>query len=354
MPTITVFPNQDDIKNYVPAIHRNMAGNTLLPFIQDAEWHELIPFIGQDLYDDLIANPGTGNNPALLPYVKATVAWFAYYRALPTLRTVMADMGLQQQNDREGTSQPANEEQYTTALWNALRTGYDKLEVLLWQFLKPNAADYPLWEAWSGSSLVSDLFLFSPKLFQEYHPLQTPGALETWLKLRPIMRRIELYYIKPVLCDDLFAELKTQIADDTVSAENAIILEFVREAVAAYTVVEAAAKLNLQLTARGARAKNATDSKYSRPSITDRDYEHLYQSENGDIARAMATLKAYLAAHAADYPLWEASVCNPANTTCLDPCNPTSTYSARTCNTCHTLPCSCIVITASKKGILGI
>jgi hypothetical protein len=162
MPTITVFPNQDDIKQFVPAIHRNMAGNTLLPFIQDAEYHELIPYIGQDLYEDLLVTIST-ENTALLPYVKSVVAWFAYYRALPTLRTVMADMGLQQQTDREGTSTPANEEQYTTALWNAYRTGWDKLEVLLWNFLVPNAADYPLWTAWDGSAITSDLFLFQPQ-----------------------------------------------------------------------------------------------------------------------------------------------------------------------------------------------
>lgn len=353
MPTITLFPNQDDIKQYVPAIHRNMAGNTLMPFVQDAEQHELIPYLGQDLYDDLIATTSPENN-ALLPYVKSVVAWFAYYRALPTLRTVMADMGLQQQTDREGTSTPANEEQYNTALWNAYRTGWDKLEVLLWNFLVPNAADYPLWTAWDGSSLTSDLFLYSPKIFQQYHPLQTPGALETWLKLRPLMRRIELYYIKPVLCDDLFAELKTQIAADNVTPENAIILEFVRDAVAAYTVVDAAAKLNLQLTARGAKNRTSTDSRYSRNTPTDRDYEHLYTNENGDIARAMETLKQYLYVHRADYPLWEASDCNPENSLCLDPCNPTTTYSARTCNACHNFPCSCRVITVSKKGIIGI
>ena len=231
----------------------------------------------------------------------------------------MADMGLQQQTDREGTSTPANEEQYTTALWNAYRTGYDKLEVLLWNFLVPNAADYPLWTAWDGSAITSDLFLFSPKMFQEYHPLQTPGALETWLKLRPLMRRIELYYIKPVLCDDLFNELKTQVAADTVTAANAIILQFVRDAVAAYTVVDAAAKLNLQLTARGAKTRVSTDSRYARTTASDRDYEHLYTNENSDIARAMATLNQYLYANKADYPLWEESPCNPDNSTSIDP-----------------------------------
>ena len=168
------------------------------------------------------------------------------------------------------------------------------------------------------------------------------------------MRRIELYYIKPVLCDDLFDELKTQVAADTVTAANAIILQFVRDAVAAYTVVDAAAKLNLQLTARGAKTRVSTDSRYARTTATDRDYEHLYTNENGDIARAMTTLNQYLYAHKADYPLWEASPCNPDNSTCLDPCNPDSNYSARTCNACHNFPCSCRVITASKKGIIGI
>lgn len=357
MALITVLPNQDEIKQYVPAIHRNMAGTTMLPFITDAEQLDLIPYIGQPMYDDLTANPADYTDA--LPLIKAVVAWFAYYRALPSLRTVVADMGLQQQNDREGTSSPANEEQYNTALWNALRTAYDKLEILVWNHLVPNQADYAEWTGWAGSVFASDMFLNSPAVFQNHHPLHTPGAMETWLKLRPIMRKIELYHIKPILCDELFAELKAQISTpEDLTPENATLLELVRNLVAARTVEEAASKLNLQLTARGGKVRTATESRYDRKQPDYRDYEHLYQQEKTDIALATKALTDYLKAHADDYPLWKASVCNPANnTTCADPCNdaePQPDYNARQCQCCQTTPCSCFILTARKKGIIAI
>lgn len=356
MALITVLPNQDEIKQYVPAIHRNMAGTTLLPFIQDAEQLDLLPHIGQAMYDDLFANPSDYTDA--LPYLKAVVAWFAYYRALPSLRTVVADMGLQQQNDREGTSSPANEEQYNTVLWNALRTAYDKLEVLIWNHLVPNQADYPEWTGWAGSRFAWDLFLNSPAVFQQHHPLHTPGALETWLKLRPIMRKIELYHIKPILCDDLFAELKAQIATpDDLTPENAVLLELVRNVVAARTVEEAASKLNLQLTARGGKVRTASESRYANKQPDYRDYEHLHQQETSDVALATKALTDYLKTHADTYPLWKASVCNPANaTTCADPCNNAApeTYNARECQCCHTTPCTCGILVARKKGIIAI
>lgn len=357
MATITVFPNQDDIKQYVPAIHRNMAGTTLLPFVQDAEQLDLVPYIGQAMYDDLFDNPSDYTDA--LPYIRATVAWFAYYRALPSLRTVVADMGLQQQTDREGTSTPASEEQYSTALWNALRTAYDKLEILIWGHLVPNAADYPEWTGWAGSAFAWDMFLNNPNTFMQHHPLHTPGALETWLKLRPIMRKIELYHIKPILCDDLFAELKAQIATpDDLTAENAALLQLVRDVVAAHTVQEAAVKLNIQLTARGGKIKSTSDSRYQRTTPAYRDYETLYQQENSDIALATKALTDYLYAHKDDYPLWKASACNPDNdTTCNTPCDnasPQEDYNARECQCCHSTPCTCGVLKAKKKGIIAI
>lgn len=313
MPLFDTTEDQLDIKQYVPAINRNLSSRTVEPFIQLALLQDVKPYIGAIATpenDDFAEYPAS-----LLLHLRRTVAWFTYFRMLSNMRITMADLGIQQQMDREGTSQPSTDSQYNDSKWSALRTAYDELELLIWGELYPNrneAGTYSTW--WNGnkSHLTYDLMLNSPGVFQEHHPLQTPGASETYLKLRPIMLRIERYHLLPILCKDLLAELREQVKTDALSTTNTALLPYIRDFIAAMTIRKGIAELGLQMGPNGAKITTSkAQSSKKRMSGDWNSNEQLFQADLQMEDMALKCLKDFLSEKADDYPLWRDSKCNP-------------------------------------------
>lgn len=332
MAILQLFPNQDDIKKYVPTINRNMSGVTLLPSVNTAVQNFLLPYLGATFLTDIEAYLIANTHTDITEAVRDCAAWFAVYNAIPQHIITLADMGVQQQSDNERTSNPASENAMKTALWHALRTGYDKLEYLLWDVLSPQKATLTNWAAYQGSAIVCDRLLYSPDEFQRWQPLRNNGAMEAWLDLRPAMLNAEDLYLRPILCDELIDELKTQRCSNTITPANKILLDKVNRYLAAKTIIISNAQNQTRHTGRGAKVTSIQDPLH--PS-TDTDYPNLetsYQTNQTIANIAELQLLNFLKANADTYPLWRDSPCNatttpePTPTTdCCDPCATTKT-----------------------------
>lgn len=307
-----LFPNQDDIKIYVPTIHRNMSGVTLSPSVNTAVQTYLLPYLGSAFIAHIEAWIVAGTHSDITAAVRDAAAWFAVHLAIPQHRIVLADMGTQQQNDNNGVSSPANEEQVKMALWQALRVGYDKLEYLLWEVLLPQktSPDLALWVAFAGHRVVCDRILWSPDVFQQYQPLRTPGAMEPWLDLRPVMLDVEDLYLRDVLCDELLLELRTEICGNSLSNSNLLLLPYVQRYVAAKTVIIANNKNHTRHTGRGAKVTGISDPMNPSSDLGYDSGEMNYQSVKTIADIAEFRLWEFLRANADDYPLWRDSRCS--------------------------------------------
>lgn len=306
---INTAPNQDDIKKYIPRLHKNMSGKTLEPYIDQAIKHHIIPCIGADFYNEV--NDNIAGHTDLMTYLRPTVAWFTYHIALADSRAELGDMGLNQKSDTEGTILPASDKQFENQMWNALRTAYDELECLLWQHLCPNKASFPTFANSPQAEKCCKYFLTSPAIFREHAILRKHGGLEDWFAYIPTMNQVEQYCIKPILCTDLFNEIKAQLCDATLTPANQTLLTHIRFATGAIIREFHAAKNGVKLQARQNFVSEYTDStrKRSRPDY--RSMEHLFQYEQLTQHHAIRALLDTLSANADEYPLWRDSTCNP-------------------------------------------
>lgn len=343
---IPLFPNQADIKQYVPSIHLNMSGKTIGPYINQAIKFDLVPYIGNLFWQEINNDIDNVLYADLLPYLRSTVAWFAYKRMIGNSRAALGDMGLQQKSDTEGTLLPATDKQYTDLLWNAYRTAFDELECLLWQYLCPNKATFPTFEASTEAALCCKYVLTSPAIYAQYAPIKKEGRLEDWLAFIPIMNEIELYCIKPILCTELYNELKEQLCADTLTPANKALLTHVRFATGAMIRQYWAGKNAVKLQARSNFIPEYSDSTGSRKTPTYNALEHQYRYEIITEHAAIKVLLETLKNNEDDYPLWRDSTCNPSY------CPPVTEEETTTdcCQTCDCSPCCCY--TYKRKSIL--
>lgn len=345
-----LFPNQDDIKTYVPTIHRNMSGITLAPSVNTAVQTYLLPYLGKPFLAVIELWIAANTHADITAAVRDAAAWFAVHLAIPQHRIVLADMGTQQQNDDRGVSSPANEEQVKMALWHALRTGYDKLEYLLWDVLLPQKAnpDLSSWVGFVGHRIVCDRILWSPDVFQQYQPLRTPGAMEPWLDLRPVMLDVEDLFLYNILCADLLAEIRTQICDNTLTPENATLLPYIQRYVAAKTVIIANNKNHTRHTGRGAKVTGISDPLNPSTDLAAYDSGEMnYQAVKNIADIAEVRLREFLLSNADNYQAVKNSKCGLGTDTQTSP--PPDAAHACGCN------CSrCCTTANTPKSLLVI
>ena len=67
----------------------------------------------------------------------------------------------------------------------------------------------------------------------------------------PDLVKVEASIIKPSLTADLFAEIKEQLIDGDVTANNALIVELMRDALASYTMSKACMRLSIEVLPDG-------------------------------------------------------------------------------------------------------
>lgn len=63
-------------------------------YIDRAERMYIRPSVGTDLYNDLLSNPATTTNAALLILIKKALAWFVVYESLPMIYTQVTAQGV--------------------------------------------------------------------------------------------------------------------------------------------------------------------------------------------------------------------------------------------------------------------
>jgi len=216
-------------------ISQSVSFDELGPTILNAAEKHLIPWIGVELWDDLVANiatPGIARG-ALLPYLRRPLALLTMYEYVLIGEVQVNDSGIVRLETED--IKTAYKSQVNNYREYMLINGYNAIEPLL-RFLESNSADYPLWTASDESTRNREAFINTVRDFRlAYNTQMSRFVMET---MRGIMLDVEEVAIRPLFGDDFYEEIKTAINDKTETADQKTLISKVRKAVAYFTVQE--------------------------------------------------------------------------------------------------------------------
>mgnify|MGYP000659135975 CR=1 FL=1 len=134
------------------------------PFIKLVEENHILPITGQELYDDLkddvLNDTLSANNENLMKFIRPCISNYAMANAVTRIMLVMETYGIIQlsKGDKENINveNPADKGIVSSYMQQLQRTG-QLYENKLREYLKNNAATYPLYEASDAFEDIDDV-----------------------------------------------------------------------------------------------------------------------------------------------------------------------------------------------------
>lgn len=247
-----LLKHKEEIRTYVP-VGLSLELYTIAPAAEHIELKEVASVIGNALYDALVSAYGTGALPIteersakLLPFAQKIIANLAIAEAMDVAQVQISESGVQRlEKEDEKTAYHYQKLEAQAAL---RRAGYAAQEAML-DFLEQNADDYPEYKASTAYQQAQELFISSTRQFDQQYNIN--GSARTYRALMPLMQRAEQLQVRPTLGDALFAEMKERQKLNTLTADDKILLVYIRLAVAHLTIADAVHELNLEVTPSG-------------------------------------------------------------------------------------------------------
>lgn len=244
----SLLDNIDDFKVHIGLNESVTAADfaKMQPDVLLAEDDYLRPALGAAFYDDLI-DPATQLTSAeadrLRQLLRSSLANLSMVGYLDMGQVQISGAGVQIiSTDREKT---AFQWQVNNLKTSFSRKGWNGLEKAL-AYLEDHAADFPAWASSATAKHLRGFFITSAATFSEHYNIST--ARLTFQALGSLLRKTERFRLEPVLSTDYFDELKQQLRDGTLTADNSMLLDdYVRPALAHLVMAQAIGELGFAL-----------------------------------------------------------------------------------------------------------
>jgi hypothetical protein len=259
----------DDFKQYVALNESTDADyfRQLEPDLLLAEHDYLRPALGTDFFDELLlaVSDEAVSLRRLLAFSLANLTMVSF---LDVAQVQISGSGVQIiSNDREKT---AFQWQINALKVNLGRKGFNGLEKAL-AYLEQHAADFPTWAASETAQRGREQFISTASEFSYYYNIS--NARLTFQALASLLRKTESFRLEPALGTDFFAELKQQLGDNALTAENAgLVTGYLRPALAHLTMAQAIGELGFSLNGQALELNvyrpDESNAKESDPDLT--------------------------------------------------------------------------------------
>jgi len=312
-----------NFKDHYPEVNRNMMWSEISPYIRQAARRFVIPFVGQELWDDIADLVQAGSaidtqQAEFLERLRDAVAYYTISIVLPKKKAIIASMGAVENVATEGTT-GSSLWGFKTTLWSVAQDAdrnMDEVLAFLEAQVKAGNAYFDLWKDSAAFNIgKADLFRTTGD-FQAYQNINS--SRRTYIAMLPIAKQTANRYIVPAISQDQYDELVSQVRANNPTPENTKLLDLVRAAQAAWTVYAASDRLSILPDQDGFRVignADAVDQRAYSSEVTQSAITAIKYAAEQDARIATADLVAFLHANQDDYPLWKASKSNPANDT---------------------------------------
>lgn len=322
-PSATDKVGDYNFKDHYPDVNRNMAWAELVPYIRQATRRFVLPFVGNELYDDLADLVSTGTaldaeQAECLERIRDAVAYYTIMVTLPKKKTAITSMGAVENVATEGTT-GSSLWGFKTTLWSVAQDSDRLMDEVLDYLEQQVVADNVYFDLWKDSDayLVGKADLFrTTSDFQDFQNINK--SRRTFVAMLPIIKQAAKRHVVPAISQAQYDDLVTKLRDGSLSADEKKLLERVRAALAAWAVHYAADKLPILPDQDGFRIisnAEAVDQRAYSSEVTQGAITSIKYAAEADARQNTADLVAFLHDNADTYPLWKASTSNPANDT---------------------------------------
>ncbi|PMD97410.1 hypothetical protein BWI97_07205 [Siphonobacter sp. BAB-5405] len=303
------------LKLHVPGFSKDSNFKQMLLWVQKAERTYLLPKIGRELYAALEDYKGDAYD-VLREMAERTVAWYAYYLALPYLDISAGDLGLKTQISDNSDQLP--KWKYIELLRTTADTADQEMEDLLY-FLFDNAEAFPEWLNSTTYKACNEYFFRTARQLTMFLPL-TQNRYRTYTALQPYMALCERE-LSEVLTSTLLNELKAKWQQPMYMGwlyQEQELLDLCREYIAPQAMLMALPDLKFKLYPDGLKISTYEDAFAQQPSGSQERISQQQQAKlTSDAAAAMARIKTYLerSASATVFPsYYERKLASPQRT----------------------------------------
>lgn len=212
-------------------INKSIELDSIAPTIYDAARRHLVPFLGLDFYEAMVAAHEGGSpnaeEEALLPYIQKPLALLTMYEYSKVGKIEFGESGLHRiETDTRKAAFRYQEKEYVESM---LEHGYDALENML-LFLDRNRDDYTEWrDSEEGQAHLSALLNYA----QDFRRLTSHHCDRyTFEALRPIIADVEVWGAEKLLPAEFWEGFKERhISGDLTDAEK-VVRTYMRQAFA--------------------------------------------------------------------------------------------------------------------------
>lgn len=296
-----LFKTKEEFRAHVET-GAELSLDALKSSIMEAVNTYIIPAIGEAFYLELMTAHQLGGatqaQQDAIHYLQAALAPYAVVLAAPKNMVSFGNAGLTEfSSGNETQTRQWVLFQYMKA---QLRAGDTALDFAL-AFLEANKTNYPTWANSESFTITKELFF--QNIFQLGEWVNVVKGRRTYLALKPFIRRAERQYIRKLIGDDLYRELKAEQKAGTLSEDNAeLIAEYIRPALGPLSLAMALPEISLEMSEDGIRFKSFDNGITKREGATNEDKSMLFRSVDTNGEAELAGLKNYLLKNAESFP----------------------------------------------------
>jgi hypothetical protein len=301
--------HSSEIKKHNSAVDKVIDLTNVQSFIDDAINTKLIPGIGRDQYESLIAGKlgfadGTKQKTVFDLLQKAGVNFMlGEYTDSGALIISNAGISVAKGNN----SMPASDTKLMKFKRKCLNDGFNNLELAI-QFLEKNVVDFPLYGASDERKSNNALMINSSMEFQAAG-VNIGSSAQLYNTLRIYQQAVEENNIIPILGSGFYDAFKALSLVGGLGPKQAKLLEQLRKAIAYFTMLEAIPYMAVSLDASGVYELSQTigGSSANLDSRSPASTQRLQMAMGQFYNRAntqINTIEAYLKANSTDFPLY--------------------------------------------------
>ncbi|MFA6128253.1 MAG: DUF6712 family protein [Bacteroidales bacterium] len=310
----TLNAKMEEIRKYVPVSAATSFGN-ISAFIQSSEVSYIIPLLGEELYEQLLAyyttpttlpaGVTTGNKTqfdTLIEYAQRALINLTYYSGFDFINTIMNDAGFhRQESDTEKGLYKYQEDAVKSGFRN---NGFNALDTML-GYIESNITTFPNFKTSTNYTLRKSSIIPDTHSFDLIFDIS--GSRLVFLKLSRFIAQVEDFEISALLGAKLYNLVKTEIVKDIPDGKITALIPYLRRAIAYLSVARASFQLGINVTDKGlffeSQASTLLNSAVSTP-LTDQQYYLLATKSEKTGNEYLELLRGFLLANATDYPLY--------------------------------------------------
>lgn len=300
-----------NFKEHFGQIDKNMAWDTIQPFIRQATRMYVVDWIGLAIYEKAatLYNTGTpADEPAeFIERLQDAIAYYTMYLAIPQLNLVTSDLGVGQHRDSDGRFDRTTQWAFKSAMWNLILQADQLLDKALQYADEQVEAEVEWFNEYADSTAWTSKYTYfrTTSSLQEYIDIR--DSRRTYLSMVKYSSTAFDKYLLAVVGAEMHQEIVDEINDSDVSEANELLLPVIRKALAYYTLAESLPHMRVVLDGDGVKTVSSTDFYDASRVAPDEMVLDLRRKALDNAAMYRAELRNFLYDNVGDYPTWEDS-----------------------------------------------